>query len=389
MTNSSRQINMKCLVTGGAGYIGSHVVLQLVKSGYNVVVVDNLCNSSVESLRRVSKLTNVQLKCYMTLCHPVSHGEEDTRLQFYLLDLLDVKALSTVFNRHNDIISVIHLAGLKSVPESFEDIMGYSQTNVVGTLNLVNCMLFHNVRRIVYSSSASVYSQAADSPIKESSKLFAASPYGANKIAVETLLQEMVVGHKWRVAILRLVTCLHFVGAKSQLNRYFNPIGAHESGILGEDPRSKYLNILPVLNRVVKGKQENFSIFGTDYNTTDGTAVRDYIHVVDVAHGHLAVLKKLEGSTQDESGVWIYNLGSGCGYSVLQVLEEFKKACGKSIPISFSPRRAGDSPSLIADPSLANQDLKWKAEKTLAQMCADFWKWTTMNPNGYENTINQ
>lgn len=335
---------MNILVTGGAGYIGSHTCLLLLEAGHKVVVVDNLSNSSLESLNRVKKLT----------------GKE---LLFYEADLLDLNGLERAFIE-NEIDSVIHFAGLKAVGESISIPLHYYHNNLTGTFNLCSLMNKHGVKNIVFSSSATVYGDPEIIPITESASLSATNPYGRTKLMLEEVLKDLYVAdNSLNVAILR----------------YFNPIGAHESGEIGEDPNGIPNNLVPYVAQVAVGKREKVGIFGDDYDTPDGTGVRDYIHVMDLAAGHLKALEKLNS----KPGVVIYNLGTGNGYSVLDVIKAFSKAAGKEIAYEIGPRRPGDIATCYAEPSFAEKELGWKAEKNLDDMCADSWRWQSQNPNGF------
>ena len=336
---------MKILVTGGAGYIGSHTCLELLKAGYEVVVVDNLSNSKEESLRRVQGLAG-------------------RSLDFHKVDLLDRAALEAVFQRYK-IQSVIHFAGLKAVGESVSVPLRYYQNNVAGTLVLCEVMQAHGVKDLVFSSSCTVYGQPQRVPITEDFPLSATNPYGRSKLMIEDILRDLYVADaSWNIALLR----------------YFNPVGAHPSGRIGEDPRGIPNNLLPFIAQVAVGRLERLSIFGGDYPTLDGTGVRDYIHVVDLALGHIAAVQKLA----QKPGVAAYNLGTGQGYSVLEMVAAFERACGKPIPYQIVDRRPGDIAETYADPSWAQRQLGWSAHKGLDEMCADVWRWQSENPNGYE-----
>ncbi len=335
---------MKVLVTGGAGYIGSHTVLQLLEAGHEVIVFDNLINSSKESLERVKKIT----------------GKSVT---FYQGDLLDRRAITQVFKNHK-IDSVIHFAGLKAVGESVEKPLLYYHNNITGTLILCEIMKEFGVKNIVFSSSATVYGDPEIIPITEESKLSATNPYGRTKLMLEEILQDLNVSDSsMNIAILR----------------YFNPIGAHESGLIGENPNGIPNNLVPYISQVAVGKMKQLTVFGNDYDTHDGTGVRDYIHVVDLAAGHLKALQKLE----TKPGVVIYNLGTGIGYSVLDVVKAFEKASGQKVPYMIKDRRPGDIATCYAEPSFALNELGWKATKSIEQMCEDTWRWQKNNPNGY------
>jgi UDP-glucose 4-epimerase len=335
---------MKILVTGGAGYIGSHTCLELLNAGYEVVVVDNLSNSKEESLRRVQELAGKPL-------------------EFHKVDLLDRAALEAVFKRH-EIDSVIHFAGLKAVGESVSVPLRYYQNNIAGTLVLCEVMQAHGVKRLVFSSSCTVYGQPQRVPITEDFPLSATNPYGRSKLMVEDILRDLhVADPSWSIALLR----------------YFNPVGAHPSGRIGEDPRGIPNNLLPYIAQVAVGRLERLSVFGGDYPTHDGTGVRDYIHVVDLAFGHIAAVQNLA----QDPGVTAYNLGTGQGYSVLDMVAAFERACGKPIPYQIVGRRPGDVSEAYADPSWAQRQLGWRAQKDVDEMCADVWRWQSQNPNGY------
>lgn len=336
---------MTILVTGGAGYIGSHTCLELLQAGYQVIVVDNLSNSKDESLRRVQELTG-------------------KTLQFHRVDLLDRPALAQVFAR-NAIQAVIHFAGLKAVGESVSLPLRYYQNNVSGTLTLCEVMQEYGVKQLVFSSSCTVYGQPSRVPITEDFPLSATNPYGRSKLMIEEILRDLHTSDpEWDIILLR----------------YFNPVGAHPSGRIGEDPRGIPNNLMPYIAQVAVGRLAELQVFGNDYPTRDGTGVRDYIHVVDLALGHLAALRKLA----QKPGVVAYNLGTGRGYSVLEMVAAFERACGKPIPYRIAPRRPGDIAETYADPRLAQAELGWRAERGLDEMCADVWRWQSQNPHGYE-----
>lgn len=336
---------MKILATGGAGYIGSHTCVELLQAGYEVVVADNLSNSKAESLERVKRITG-------------------RSLSFYHVDLLDKPGLTRVFQSHH-IDAVIHFAGLKAVGESTQFPLRYYRNNIIGTLNLCEVMKGFGVRTIVFSSSATVYGDPQKVPITEDFPLSPASPYGRTKLMIEEILRDLHASDSgWQIALLR----------------YFNPVGAHETGEIGEDPDGIPNNLFPYISQVAIGKLKELSIFGDDYPTPDGTGVRDYIHVVDLSHGHLKALEALGTN----SGLITYNLGTGRGYSVREVIEAFSRACGNPIPYRIVGRRPGDVASCYADPSLAQRELNWHATKDLKEMCADTWRWQVANPNGYE-----
>ena len=335
------------LVTGGAGYIGSHTCVELLNAGYDVVVVDNLCNSCKESLKRVEEIT----------------GKSVT---FYEVDLLDKPALDQVFDNEK-IDGVIHFAGLKAVGESVYKPLEYYHNNITGTLILCDSMRNHGVKSIVLSSSATVYGDPAFIPItEECPKGAITNPYGQTKGMLEQILTDLhTADPEWKVMLLR----------------YFNPIGAHKTGRIGENPRGIPNNLLPYITQVAVGKLVCLGVFGNDYDTPDGTCVRDYIHVVDLADGHVKALNKMAG---ENGGVWIYNLGTGTGYSVLDVIHAFEEANNLKINYVFKDRRAGDIPSCYADPAKAEKELGWKAQYGIREMCEDSWRWQKNNPNGYE-----
>ena len=336
---------MSILVAGGAGYIGSHTCVELLNAGYEVVVVDNLYNSCEEALKRVEKIT----------------GKTVT---FYQVDLLDKPALDQVFDKES-IDSVINFAGLKAVGESVRKPLEYYHNNITGTLNLCDVMRNHGIKNIIFSSSATVYGDPAVIPItEECPKGQITNPYGQTKGMLEQILTDLhVADPEWNVVLLR----------------YFNPIGAHESGTIGEDPKGIPNNLVPYIAQVAVGKLDKLGVFGNDYPTHDGTGVRDYIHVVDLAKGHVKALKKLAPG----SGVSIYNLGTGIGYSVLDVLHAYEKACQKTLPYEIKERRAGDIATCYCDASKAKNELGWVAEKGIEEMCADSWRWQSSNPDGY------
>ncbi len=338
--------DMAILVTGGAGYIGSHTLIELLTAGHEVVVVDNLSNSSEESLTRVKKIT----------------GKE---LTFYEADICDKEAMDRIFTNET-IDSVIHFAGLKAVGESVAKPLEYYENNIGGTLALCEIMRKHNVKNIVFSSSATVYGNPKFIPITEDCpKGEITNPYGQTKSMLEQILTDIHTSDpEWNVILLR----------------YFNPIGAHVSGMLGEDPKGIPNNLVPYIAKVAVGKLECLGVFGNDYETKDGTGVRDYIHVVDLAVGHVRAIEKLK----DKEGVSIYNLGTGNGYSVLEVIHAFEKACGKKINYTIKPRRAGDIANCYCDPGKALNELSWKAQFGIEKMCEDSWRWQSQNPNGYQ-----
>ncbi len=338
---------MNILVTGGAGYIGSHTCLELLNAGYTVTVLDNLSNASPEGLRRVEKLTG-------------------KRIDFHEVDLLDPEGVDGVFTACPDIDAVIHFAGLKAVGESVEKPLDYYDNNITGTLNLCRVMAKHGVKNIVFSSSATVYGDPATVPITEDFPLSCTNPYGRTKLMVEDILSDLHVADlSWNVALLR----------------YFNPVGAHKSGEIGEDPKGIPNNLIPYISQVAVGSLKELSVFGDDYPTHDGTGVRDYIHVVDLALGHLKALEKLATNP----GVVIYNLGTGNGYSVLDMVKAFEKASGRKVAYKITPRRPGDIAACFADPALAAKELGWKAERGLEEMCEDTWRWQSENPKGFSS----
>lgn len=335
---------MKILVTGGAGYIGSHTCLELLKENYDVVVLDNFSNSCKESLNRVQNITG-------------------KTLSFYEADLLERPSIHQVFKDHA-IDAVIHFAGLKAVGESVAIPLKYYNNNLTGTFNLLSVMDEFNVKNIVFSSSATVYGNPATLPITEDFPLSVTNPYGRSKLMIEEILQDLYQSDKdWSIALLR----------------YFNPVGAHESGEIGEDPQGLPNNLMPYISQVAMGRLPRLSIFGGDYDTPDGTGVRDYIHVTDLALGHIHTLPKLIS----KPGVVIYNLGTGNGYSVLEMVKSFERASDKQIDYQITERRPGDIAACFADPSKAKKELGWEATKSLENMCRDTWNWQTKNPMGY------
>lgn len=336
---------MAILITGGAGYIGSHTVVELLKAGRELVIVDNFSNSKPIVLDRIRKITRRDFK-------------------FYEADLLDREAVKRIFDE-NKIDSVIHFAGFKAVGESVSKPIMYYNNNLTGTFILCDEMSKHGCKRIVFSSSATVYGKPESVPIREDFPLSTTNPYGETKLMIERILKDIWVSdNQWSVSILR----------------YFNPIGAHESGCIGEDPKGIPNNLLPYVSQVASGKLKQLSVFGNDYKTHDGTGVRDYIHVVDLAKAHLKALERAEKVT----GVDYFNIGTGVGYSVLDIVHAFEKATGVKIPYVISPRRPGDIDECYADPSKAYELLGWKAEKNIEDMCRDAYRWQSANPNGYE-----
>lgn len=337
---------MAILVTGGAGYIGSHTVVELLHSGYEIIVIDNFYNSSKTALDRVKAITNKTFK-------------------FYEGDILDREILNRIFSE-NKIDAVIHFAGLKAVGESSVIPLKYYENNVTGTITLCQVMAEHNCKKLVFSSSATVYGGNNISPLNEEMPVGATTnPYGTSKYMIELILSDLQRSdNDFGICLLR----------------YFNPIGAHESGLIGEDPNGIPNNLMPRITQTAVGKFPYLTIFGTDYDTHDGTGVRDYIHVVDLAKGHIKAVEKL----QNTSGLFTYNLGTGTGYSVYDLVKAFEKASGLKIPCKVEKRRAGDIATCYSDPSKAEKELNWKAEKTLDDMCADSYRWQKNNPNGYE-----
>jgi len=336
---------MKILVTGGAGFIGSHTCVELLAAGYDVVVVDNLSNSSEKSLKRVEEITG-------------------KKLTFYKADIADEAALTEIFKKE-DIYGVIHFAGLKAVGESVRKPIEYYSNNIGGTLVLLKVCRAFGVKKLIFSSSATVYGDPKTVPVNEMCpKQNATNPYGQTKSMLEQILMDVAVSDpEWNIVLLR----------------YFNPIGAHKSGRIGEDPQGIPNNLVPYIAQVAVGRREYLSVFGNDYDTPDGTGVRDYIHVVDLARGHVMALKKFG----EEPKVRIYNLGTGHGYSVLDVLHAYEKACGKTLPYQIKERREGDIATNYADATLAKKELGWEATMGLEEMCRDSWNWQSHNPNGY------
>ena len=338
---------MKILVTGGAGYIGSHTCVELLNAGYDVVVMDNLYNASEKAIERVEQITG-------------------KKVTFYKTDMLDREGVKKIFDNEK-IDAVIHFAGLKAVGESVHKPIEYYHNNMTGTLILCDEMRNHGVKNIIFSSSATVYGNPAQIPItEECPKGTPTNPYGWTKSMLEQVLTDIhTADPEWNVILLR----------------YFNPIGAHKSGLIGEDPKGIPNNLMPYISQVAVGKLEKLGVFGDDYDTPDGTGVRDYIHVVDLAKGHVKAINYIFSNP----GLDVINLGTGVGYSVLDMVKAFGKACGKEIPYEIKPRRAGDIAMCYADPAKAARVLGWKAEKGLDEMCADTWRWQSQNPNGYES----
>ncbi len=336
----------KVLLTGGAGFIGSHTLVELLQRGYEVAVADNLCNSCEEALARVKKIT----------------GKE---FAFYKADIRDRAAMEKIFSE-NKFDSVIHFAGLKAVGESCQKPLEYYDNNIYGTLVLLETMRAHNVKKIVFSSSATVYGTPERLPLTEECRTGGTTnPYGSTKYYLEGILTDLYKADKeWNVILLR----------------YFNPVGAHASGLIGEDPKGIPNNLMPYVAQVASGKLQKIHVYGNDYPTKDGTGVRDYIHVVDLAQGHVAAIEKCT-----EAGVHVYNLGTGIGYSVLDMIHAFEKACGKKLAYEIGPRRSGDIAECYANSDKAAKELGWKAKYGIEEMCRDQWNWQSKNPNGYES----
>lgn len=335
---------MKILITGGAGYIGSHTIIELLKTKNDIIVVDNLSNSSQESLKRIEKITK-------------------TKIPFYKLDLRDTEKLNDVFAK-NTIDAVIHFAGLKAVGESVAKPIEYYDNNINSTLSLLKVMQKHSVRKLVFSSSATVYGTPSELPLSENSQvgIGITNPYGWTKFMIEQILKDLSNSDRsFEITILR----------------YFNPVGAHNSGLIGEDPNGIPNNLMPYVSQVAVGKLQSVNVYGNDYKTPDGTGVRDYIHVVDLAKGHVDAIDRIK------AGINIYNLGTGRGISVLELISAFSKACGKDIPYQIKDRRSGDIASCYATPEKAFKELGWKAEKTIDEACIDSWRWQSENPNGF------
>ncbi|MBR2320990.1 MAG: UDP-glucose 4-epimerase GalE [Clostridia bacterium] len=334
----------KILVTGGSGYIGSHTVLELLNKNYEVVVVDNFSNSSFESLRRVQKITGKSVV-------------------FYEADIRDEEKMDEILSAHK-IDAVIHFAAFKAVSESCRMPLKYYENNISGTVSLLKVLDKHNVKKIIFSSSATVYGDPERLPLDENCRLSTTNPYGSTKLMMENIMQDLwKADNEWNIILLR----------------YFNPVGSHESGLIGEDPKGIPNNLMPFVAQVASGKLACINVFGNDYDTLDGTGVRDYIHVVDLALGHIAAIENC-----NDSGVHIYNLGTGRGYSVLEMIHAFEKACGKTLPYKICERRPGDIASCYAAPDKAKKELHWEATHGIEEMCASQWKWQSGNPRGYE-----
>ena len=338
---------MSILVSGGAGYIGSHTCVELIQAGHDIVVVDNFVNSCPEAIHRVEQITG-------------------TTIPFVEADLCDAAAVEQIFNQYPDIDSVIHFTGLKAVGESVAKPLEYYTNNLTSTLVLLNAMRAHNVKNFVFSSSATVYGDPATVPIREDFPTGGTTnPYGTTKLFIEKILMDY---------------CKADPTLNVALLRYFNPIGAHESGLIGEDPNGIPNNLVPYIAQVAVGKLEKLHVFGGDYPTPDGTGVRDYIHVVDLARGHVAAIEKVS----QNCGLFVCNLGTGKGYSVLDILHAYEKACGRELPYVMDPRRPGDIAACYADPQKAWEEMGWKAQYGIEEMCASSWKWQSQNPNGYK-----
>lgn len=345
--------NQKILVTGGTGYIGTHTIVALVTAGYFPIIVDNLSNSKKAVLERLATITG-------------------QKIPFYQIDLRDRVKLNDVF-KQNNIAAVIHFAGLKAVGESVSRPLGYYENNIESTLSLCSIMTENNVNNLIFSSSATVYGDPHKVPIKEDFPLQPTNPYGRTKLMIEQILQDIYAANPdWKIVLLR----------------YFNPVGAHASGLIGEDPSGIPNNLMPYISQVAVGRRERLNIFGNDYPTPDGTGVRDYIHVMDLAEGHVAAVNKIaananEGMAAAGGTLLITNLGTGCGYSVLEMVNAFEQACGGTIPYTITGRRPGDIASCFADAKRAKELLDWQAKRTLSDMCKDAWKWQSQNPEGY------
>ncbi len=335
----------KILVTGGAGYIGSHTCVRLLQSGYDISVIDNLSNSKEKALDMVKSITGADFK-------------------FYQADLLDKKALDLIFSQ-DEYYAVIHFAGLKAVGESVSLPLKYYNTNITGTINLCEAMNAHNVKKLVFSSSATVYGDPHALPITEDFPVGATNPYGQTKLTIEYILRDLYLSdNSWDIVVLR----------------YFNPVGAHESGLIGEDPQGIPNNLVPYIAQVAVGKLSYLNVYGNDYNTPDGSGVRDYIHVIDLANGHIDAIKKIN----EKVGIVTYNLGTGNGFSVFEMIKAYEKACGKKIPYKVMPRRPGDIAACYASTEKAQAELGFKAVYGINEMCKSSWKWQEMNPNGYK-----
>jgi UDP-glucose 4-epimerase len=349
-SNSSNNTKKVILVTGGTGYIGSHAVIALTAAGYNTIIADNLINSKASVLERITEITG-------------------KRPPFYKINIQDSAALDEVFQEHQ-IAAVIHFAGLKAVGESVVDPLLYYENNIESAISLFSVMSKRSVKHLIFSSSASIYGGPSIIPVKEDCTLAPTNPYARSKLIIEQILQDIhTADPSWRIAILR----------------YFNPVGAHESGLVGEDPRGVPNNLMPYISQVAVGSRKKINIFGKDYPTSDGTGVRDYIHVMDLVEGHVVALAKMEktDSWSSYKKPLVINLGTGQGYTVMEMLRAFEKASGKKIPYHITGRRPGDIAACYADPSLAQKLLKWKAKRSLVDMCSDAWRWQSRNPQGY------
>jgi UDP-glucose 4-epimerase len=336
---------MKILVTGGCGYIGSHTCIELINAGHDIVVVDNLCNSSLAPLKRIESIVNYAIP-------------------FYQVDVRDKKALIKIFQQYS-FDGVIHFAGFKAVGESVQNPIKYYGNNIAGTLTLLEVMRDFNCKNFIFSSSATVYGNPDSLPIKENFPLSTTNPYGRSKLIIEEFLQDIFISDdSWNIVILR----------------YFNPVGAHKSGLIGEDPKGTPNNLMPYISKVAAGKLEKLMIFGGNYETFDGTGVRDYIHVVDLAKGHIKALNALENKPK----ILIVNLGTGNGYSVLDIVKAFEEISGKLVPYEIVKRRPGDIASCYADSTYAEKKLGWSSDNGLKEMCEDTWRWQTLNPDGYK-----
>jgi len=335
---------MKILITGGAGYIASHTNVELLNENYDLILVDNFCNSVYESVKRVENISGKKVK-------------------FYEADLRNYDDLEEIFEEEGDIFAVIHFAALKAVGESVVKPLEYYENNISGSLNLYKVMKNYGVKNFVFSSSATVYGDPDEVPVKEDAPIRATNPYGQTKAMMEQILIDSAKAYGWNVVILR----------------YFNPVGAHESGLIGEDPEYPN-NLLPFVSQVAAGIREKVVVFGNDWNTPDGTGVRDYIHVVDLAKAHVKAVDKLK----NDKGTFIYNIGTGKGYSVLEMIGAFGNACGHSVPYTVGPRRSGDVATVLADPTKAEKELGWKAELGLEDMVSSAWKWQKLNPKGFK-----
>ncbi|HUN55433.1 MAG TPA: UDP-glucose 4-epimerase GalE [Smithella sp.] len=345
--NSSKNTNKVILVTGGTGYIGSHAAIALTAAGYKPVIADNLSNSKASVLDRIAEITGI-------------------RPPFYKISIQDRTALDVVFQEH-PIAAVIHFAGLKAVGESVMEPLRYYENNIESAVSLCTVMSKRGVKRLIFSSSAAIYGEPPVVPVKEDCTPAPTNPYARSKLIIEQILQDVhAADSSWRIIILR----------------YFNPAGAHESGLIGEYPQGVPNNLMPCISQVAVGSREKINIYGNDYPTSDGTGMRDYIHVMDLAEGHVAALKKMDKT--DYQNPLIINLGTGQGYTVMEMLRAFEEASGKKIPYQITGRRSGDVAACFADPSLAMKLLKWKAKRSLADMCGDAWRWQSRNPRGYE-----